>query len=261
MAKLLPDLIAFFLGLTAGSFVCLCAYRIPRAESVVFGPSHCDHCGVPLRLLDKLPLLGYLTKQGRSRCCSHRISSRYPILESVTGIVFVLIYRQFAVGPVLLVMVTFSGWLLLGMLIDLDRRIIPDKITLTGIGMALLIAGFLPHLRLREALLGVVVCGGFLYLGGRLGESIFNTPQAMGGGDIKFAAMIGAFLGWQQGLTAVILAALAGTGFGLVRIMVRRQSRELPFGPFLALGAVVNLLWGNEIIAWYFSLTAGQSAF
>lgn len=251
------DLIAFLLGLIMGSFVGLCAYRIPRRKSVVFGPSRCDNCGAPLGWLHKLPLVGYLIVRGRSRCCGKPISYRYPILEIVTGIFFVLIYRHSPGSAILFPTITFLVLVLLGMLIDLDHRIIPDKITLTGMVVGLLLAGIFSQPGLEEALLGILICGGFLYLGGRLGEAIFSKANAMGGGDIKFAAMIGAFLGWQPGLVAVIIAAVVGTAFGLVQILTQGNSlasRELPFGPFLALGALTSLFCSNVLLSWYFGL-------
>ncbi|MFQ5637212.1 MAG: prepilin peptidase [bacterium] len=260
MKQHLTDFIVFFLGLTFGSFLGLCAHRIPRGVSVIFGQSKCDQCGAPLSWIHKLPLLGYVLLRGRSRCCSRHISPRYPILEVTLGILFVLFFHRTPAGLMLVSTIFFVGLLFLGTLFDLDHKIIPDKITLSGILVGLLFGGFFPQLRLQEAVLGILLCGGFLYFGGRLGEILFNQSDAMGGGDIKFAAMIGAFLGWQLGLTAIFLAAFAGSAFGLLRIVASgysSTSREIPFGPFLAFGALLNLLWGDKMLTWYSFMIGG----
>ncbi|MFQ5709336.1 MAG: prepilin peptidase, partial [bacterium] len=242
------SLVVFALGLLEGSFVGLCAYRIPRGESVVLGRSHCDHCRSPLRWLYKLPLASYLMLGGHTRCCGQTISLRYPILEMATGMSFVLIYWQVPASADFLPIAVLLGLLAAGMLIDLDYKIIPDKVSLTGMALGLLLVRYSSQVGLEGALLGILVCGGFLYMSAWLTEAVFRKSNSLGGGDIKFAAMIGAFLGWQQGLVAIMLASFAGTAFGLFQMIANRDlqgRREIRFGPFLALGAVVSLIWGN----------------
>lgn len=244
----------FLLGLLLGSFAGLCAYRLPRGENVIRGKSHCDYCQAPLNWCQKFPLLGYLILHGRSHCCRRRISWRYPVLEVSMGLGIWFLARQLPADGTLVTAILFCGFLTTGMLIDLDHKIIPDKVTLTGIAAGLLLAGIIPTGDLLDAILGVFICGGFLYLSGWLGEHLFKKKQAMGGGDIKFAAMMGAFLGWQLGLLAILLAAFAGAAFGVSKQALGRResvSTELPFGPFLATAAVSALLWGHPIIKWY----------
>ncbi|MFQ5650505.1 MAG: prepilin peptidase [bacterium] len=258
MTAFICNMSMFFGGLLTGSFIGVCIYRIPQGQSVVLGLSFCDNCKASLRWPYKFPILGYLLLRGRSRCCKQPIPSRYLVLEIVSGVLFLLLFWHFGSDIRLFSAILLGALLTIATFIDLSHRIIPDKITLTGILSGLLLAGAGPSHDLAGALTGTAVCGGFLYLGGWLGEVLFKKPDAMGGGDIKLAAMIGAFLGWQAGLLAVTVAAFAGTVAGLVQILVKGYSaatRKVPFGPFLALGALVVLLWERELLMWCFSLS------
>lgn len=162
------------------------------------------------------------------------------------GVLFVLVYWHDPRLTSIVMTVIFVGLLSVGLLIDLDHKIIPDKITLVGIVSGLVLASFSPRLGVVQALLGVLLCGGVLYASGWLTETICHRHQVMGGGDIKFAGMIGAFLGWQQGIMAIVAASFVGTLFGLFQVARYSglpESREVRFGPFLALGAVTALFW------------------
>ncbi|MFQ5604087.1 MAG: prepilin peptidase [bacterium] len=248
--KIFPFVITFLIGIAVGSFAGLCSFRIPRGESVVLGRSYCDHCGTHLSWLQKLPLFGYLLLHGKSRCCHKTISVKYPILETITGLVFILLFSQFSDVKILLSNWLFAGLLVVGVYMDLEHKIIPDKITLTGIAAGVALAGILSSLKLTDPIWGLLLCGGFLYASGRLGEFIFRKPEVMGGGDIKFAAMIGTFLGWQLGLTTIMVAAFSGVVFGCVRMGIRpesRHTREIRFGPFLGAGALLVLIYGNTL--------------
>lgn len=251
----------FIAGMLAGSFAGLCIYRIPRGESVVSGPSRCDHCQSPLGWRHKLPLIGFLARGGRSRCCGKKIPLRYPGLEISLGMMALLFYRVLPDLSGAITALVLTGFLAAGMFIDLDRRLIPDKVTLTGIAAALLLAILIPQNSVQEALLGTMICGGFLLAGGLFGEFLFGKQSPMGGGDIKFAAMIGAFVGWELGLAAILIASIAGFLAGSIRIAFSSDpdvSREICFGPFLGLGGLVILFWGNSILNWYLS-TIGWS--
>ncbi len=244
----------FALGLLQGSFVGLCAYRLPRGLPVVFGFSQCDFCRAPLQWWQKIPLIGYLLLHGRSRCCHRKIPVHYPVLELGMGIIFLLLFRR-APGPgPFVAAILFVGFLSVGLLTDLSHKIIPDRVTLGGIGLGLAGAIGLHTPPATHALLGLLSCSGYLFIGGLLAKWLFRKPEAMGGGDIKFAAMIGTFLGLELGLLAVILAALLASLFGLFQLIQNpefRKHRELKLGPFLALGAFLALIWGNPLIHWY----------
>lgn len=256
--KMLAELIVFTLGLVAGSFFGLCAHRIPYGKPILLDVSRCDYCGVPLSWLHKLPLLGYVFLRGRTSCCRRLIPYRYAVLEVTTGIFFVLMHQRTMEVEKSISAIIFIGLLIVGALIDFEHRIIPDKVTLIGIAAGVLLAVWTPGHSRWAALFGIVICGGFLYLGGVLGALLLSRADAMGGGDMKFAAMIGAFLGWQQGLAAIILAACGGVVYGLSVAVAHhglRFPKEIRFGPFLALGGLANYFWGESIVKWYLSMT------
>ncbi|RMI25804.1 MAG: prepilin peptidase [Calditrichaeota bacterium] len=260
MENLLIIAVVFLLGTIIGSFVGLCAYRIPRRETILWGGSRCDYCDEPLPWRYKFPLLGYLLLKGRSACCHRPIPLRYPLTELTTGVLFLVLFYDLGPDVQLPVAAVFVGLLLVGALIDLQSGIIPNRLTAAGVAVGVGLSAVLHQGWPVDALLGVVICGGFLYLGGVLGEVLFGAHDGMGGGDIKFAAMIGAFLGWQMGLLAVVLAALTGVVFGGARMAVQPEGvahREIRFGPFLAGGALVGLLWGHAVWDWYLSLIGG----
>ncbi len=255
MAELVVQALVLVLGFVVGSFVGVCAYRLPRGQTVLFDVSRCDHCATPLCWLHKLPIIGFAILRGRSHCCRRPIPWRYPILEVTTGLLFLVCYHHHQAREKFFPAIVLVGLLLAGMMTDVEHRLIPDKITLTGTSLGFLFAGFVPA-DLWKAVFGTVLCGGLLYVAGVMAELALKKAEAMGGGDIKFAAMIGAFLGWQQGLGAILFAAGLATVYGCLQLLVRRDfssRHEIRFGPFLALGAMVHLFWGEEIVTWYFS--------
>jgi leader peptidase (prepilin peptidase)/N-methyltransferase len=257
----LAETLVFALGLVVGSFVGVCAFRLPRGETVLFDVSRCDHCGRSIRWRHKLPIVGFIILRGSSHCCRRPIPRRYPIMEAATGLLFLLLYHQNPAREKFFPAIILVGLLLVGMMTDLEHRLIPDKITLPGMGLGFLwphghvpFAGFVPA-DWWAVLLGIALCGGLLYVAGFLAELVMKKTAAMGGGDIKFAAMIGAFLGWQQGLGVILLAAGVGAVSGYLQLLARRDfssRHEIRFGPFLALGALAHLFWGETIVTWYF---------
>jgi len=239
--------VALLLGLVVGSFLNVVVARLPEGKSL-WGPrSACPRCGQPIAWHDNIPLLSFLALRGRCRRCHQRIAWRYPLVEVVTGVGFTLALLQF--GP------TVDGAaaaLLLAALIaitaiDLRHQIIPDLITLPGIaaGFVLnLLGGRVPW---RDSLIGIAVGGGIFVI------IIVMSRGGMGGGDMKLGAMLGAFLGWQLGLLALFGGALTGGIAAICLLALGRKGRKdaIPFGPFLALGGAVSLLWGDQILAWY----------
>ena len=245
-------LFVFVIGAVVGSFLNVCICRLPAGESVVYPPSHCPRCGVPIRPRDNIPLLSYALLAGRCRSCGGTISVRYPAVEALTGFLLLLLLYRFGLSPAFGVSAAFVAALVVVSFIDLDHQIIPDGISLPGIVLGLLVSALGLGPPLLDSVVGVLVGGGILYAVA-VGYRAFTGREGMGGGDIKLLAMIGAFLGWRGVLVTLIVGSFTGAVVGMGLIVARRaQSRiPIPFGPFLALGAVCALAFGDRLIAWY----------
>ena len=243
--------IVAFLGLTIGSFLNVVVHRVPRRESVVSPGSRCPACGYALRAADNIPVLSYLLLAGRCRQCGVRISPRYPLVELVTAAIFVLHYFVFGWTPLLAVRLLFAASLVALFAIDLEHHLLPDVITLPGIGVGLLASVFLPP-GIRDALIGILAGGGVLWL---IGEAYYrySGEEGMGGGDVKMLAMIGAFLGWQLVIVTLVFSSIAGSVIGILLIVSKRGGMKyaLPYGTFLSIAALVASLAGAQIIDWY----------
>ncbi len=241
-------------GLLIGSFLNVCIARLPTRESVVFPASHCPHCGRALRWFENIPVASWLGLRGRCRTCGARIGLTYPIVEALTGVVFVAAYLIYGWTPLLAVRLLFACAMIVLFVIDLRHRILPNAITLPGIA-----AGFLFSLALPPgwlaSLLGALLGGGLLYA---IAEAYYRLRgvEGLGMGDVKMLAMIGAFLGPQLTLVTLILASCAGSALGIALIVSRRGGMQaaLPFGTFLAVGALVAAVSGDALLAWYISL-------
>ncbi len=257
----LTTLIVFALGAAVGSFLNVVIYRIPAGLSLLYPPSRCPRCLRGLKAYDNVPVFGWLWLKGRCRYCRSPIAARYPIVEAATGVLFVWVYWTFSLSLATVGYWAFVSWLLALALIDLDTMTLPNSLTQSGLlaGLAYqAIAGWtsarLPGAaaHLLEGGLGAVVgILGFdlvIILG-----SIAFGKTAMGGGDAKLAAMMGAWLGWKLLLLASFLAcaigAFAGGGAIALKLISRRQ--PMPFGPFLAIGAVLALFFGEAIVSTY----------
>ena len=242
----------FILGTLLGSFANVCIYRLPQRLSIIFPGSHCPFCQEALRPWQNIPLLSYLLLGGQCAKCKMAIALRYPLIELSNGLLYVFLYYQYHLSVQTVVFALLTTALLIVSCIDLAHTIIPDAITLPGIVVGLGTSLWLTPVGLRNALLGVVLGGGLFLLMAILSVVILQR-EGMGGGDIKLIAMLGAFLGWQAVLVTIFLAAVLGASVGLTLILVRRKGRRepLPFGPFLALGALLAIVWGDTILAWY----------
>ena len=241
-------------GLLIGSFLNAVIHRVPRKQSLVSPGSRCPSCGYALQWYDNIPVLSYLMLGGRCRKCRQGISIRYPIVELVTAAVFVAHYFVFGWTPFLLVRLIFAASLVALFAIDLEHHLLPDVITLPGIVVGVVASFFLPP-GIVDALIGMLIGGGVLWA---IGEAYFrySGEEGMGGGDVKMLAMIGAFLGWKLVLVTLVLSSIAGSVLGLTIIALKRggMKHALPFGTFLALGALAASLIGDRIVTWY----AGQ---
>ncbi len=251
----LPDGLALLWGLILGSFLNVCIHRLPRGLSVVRPGSACPACGRPISWYDNLPLVSYLLLRGRCRACGMRIPLRYPLVEAATALVSWLVYARFGMGWPYLAYFLYSAALLAVSGIDLEHRIIPDEISLSGIVAGLLLAAFTPLLGLGEALLGVLLGGGFLMVVGLLYEKA-RKQEGIGGGDVKLLAMIGAFTGWKGVLFTIFVGSLCASVVGITLMIVRRRDGRLPipFGPFLSGASFLYLLAGDRLIEAYLRL-------
>lgn len=245
----------FIAGTIIGSFLNVIIYRMPRGRSIVRPPSACPECGAPVRPRDNIPVVSFLLLRGRCRDCGTRIPLRYPVVEILAGLIPVLIFAMYGAGAELAVYWPVSCALLVITFVDLDLQIIPDKITLPGLVAGLVVSPATGLTTLPESLIGAVVGGGVLYLIGLLGAMAFRK-ESMGGGDIKLAAMMGAFLGWKAVLLTLFIAFFVGAAAGVAVLARRGRSVDhtIPFGPFLALGSFVSIVWAESLLAWYLKL-------
>lgn len=255
-------LIAFIFGAIVGSFLNVCIYRIPKGLSIIKPSSYCPFCKKPIRFYDNIPILSYILLRGRCRSCGRRISIKYPIVEFLNATLYVITLQRFSPEPSwhLLVYFIFLSSLIVITFIDLEYQIIPDRITLPGIPLGLIMGStILPDpffrtnlLGFKSSIIGVMLGGGLFYLAATLGRSIFKK-EAMGGGDVKMMAMIGGFLGWKGVLLTTFLGSLSGSivGISLILLKGRQWGSTIPFGPYLAVGAVLSLLLGEEFLMWY----------
>lgn len=246
--------IVAFLGLAIGSFLNVVIHRLPRRESLVSPGSRCPSCGYALRAADNVPVLSYVFLGGRCRKCRTRISIRYPVVELITGALFVLCYFVFGWTALLAVRLLFVSAMVALFAIDLEHHLLPDVITLPGMAVGLIASAFLPP-GLMSALIGTLVGGGVLWA---VGEAYYrySGQEGMGGGDVKMLAMIGAFLGWPQVIVTLIFSSIAGSIIGLLVIAIKRGGMKyaLPYGTFLAIAAVFASLYGDQIVTWYAGL-------
>jgi leader peptidase (prepilin peptidase)/N-methyltransferase len=235
-------------GLLAGSFVTVVAHRVPRGESIVGPRSRCMGCGTQIAAYDNVPALSWLLLGGRARCCGAAISPRYPLTELCLGLLYaatVIVlwgdWGEIALGLVFVTTLTAVT------LTDLERRIIPNKILVVAAVLAIAIGAIADPGSLPERTLAAVGAGGLLFL------AALAYPRGMGMGDVKLAAVMGLFLG-RNVAAAILVALLAGSLVGLAMIArhgADARKRAIPFGPFLALGGVVGLLLGDELVDWY----------
>lgn len=245
--------LVIMIGLALGSFANVCIYRIPQRKSILLPSSFCPACGTRIRFYDNIPLASYLILRGKCRDCKAKISLQYPLVEFLTAALLALAYLRFGLtwdfaarGILIMIMI-------LTFFIDLKHRIIPDALTFPGVVLGFLLSFAVTSPSVLNSLLGIVVGGGMFYLAALLGELIFKK-ESMGGGDIKLAMVLGAFLGWQNILLILLLSAFLGSLIGGAALFFSKdvkESRTIPFGPFLAIGAIVAMFAGDAIISAY----------
>ena len=245
-------------GLLIGSFLNVVIYRFPLGESIAFPPSHCTKCDHQIRPWENIPLLSYLFLRGKCSSCKTTISARYPLIEALTSIAFYLTYLKFGLTWDLPVFALFGGLLIAIAFIDIDHLIIPDSMVVIG-----LLPGFYLWFGGDSAVLvtqffGLVGLGAIFWAIRYFGEKAFKK-EAMGFGDVKFAAMAGWVLGWDVGIVSMFLAFLSATLLFavLIPVGVIDRKQQVPFGPFICIGIWLGLMGGQEIIDWYLSAFMG----
>lgn len=250
------NIFAFIFGAVVGSFLNVCIYRLPLKESVVFPPSHCPNCDYKIPFYDNIPILSYLALAGRCRCCKGRISPQYPLVELINALLTLFLFMKFGLSLAFLVLFLFCSAMVVVTFIDLEHQIIPDSISLSGIVCGFIFSFFIPQLGWRNSLIGIAVGGGSLLLVA-YGYEFLTKKEGMGGGDIKLLAMIGAFFGWRAVPFIIFVSSLIGSVIGITIMFLQKKDAKLaiPFGPFLALGAILYIFFGRQVIHWYLSLS------
>ena len=268
-------------GAIIGSFLNVVIHRVPREESIVFPNSRCPSCGATIAFYDNIPVLSYVVLGGRCRGCSIRISPRYPAVELLTAVLFVVVTWHDGISVALPFDLIFMTAIVALVFIDAEHMILPDVITYPGMAFAVAARIAIPLLTktphfddvpslmqgtlagmpiwvvsLVGAVIGALIGGGSLWLMGWTWEKLRGI-EAMGLGDVKMMFMVGAYLGWRLTILTIFVGVLSGSLIGIV-LMARQRERDmqmlLPFGVFLGLGSIAALLFGAQIVAWY----AGQ---
>lgn len=248
----LPELLVILFGLIIGSFLNVCIYRLPLEQSVVRPRSRCPGCEKPIAWYDNLPIASYLLLRGKCRNCGARIPIRYPIIEVTTALVSWLVFFKFGFHWLYLVYFAYAAALLTLSVIDLDHRIIPDEISLSGIVIGLLLAAVTPLRPFLDSLVGALLGGGFLLVVGLLYEAA-RKQEGIGGGDIKLMAMVGAFTGWKGALFTIFGGSVVASFVGIALMIRRREGTQIPipFGPFLSFASFLYVLCGDPLIRAY----------
>ena len=263
-------LCVFIFGAIWGSFLNVCIYRIPQGHSILWPPSSCQ-CGKRIPFYFNIPVIAWFMLKGKAACCEEKLSFRYPLVEALTGTLFVFSWLNHQ-SIVAMVGMLFIAILIAATFIDLDHMIIPDIFSIGGMLLGVMVSIFIPQLHgfsqggmeahwysWIESMLGIFVGTSMIYWIATIGEIILKKP-AMGEGDVKFLAAIGAFSGWQGALFSLFGGAFIGTIIILPYLLIQQlkqpkepKLQELPFGPFLAIGAIVYFLWLYNFVDAYFS--------
>lgn len=241
------EVVFFLIGTIFGSFLTLCAYRIPREQSIVFPASHCLLCKTKLAVKDLVPVLSYLLIKGRCRYCHGRLPTRYLFIELVSGCIFLWCYRVLGLSFELISALIFSSYLIVITVIDYDHQLILDKILVWLAGFGAAIQLWLRDIPVGEMALASAVGGGILL------AIVIVSNGGMGWGDVKFAAVLGLWLGVPYTVLVLLLAFIIGgiSGMLLIAFKVKSGKDVIPFGPCLAVGAFIAMLYGNRLITWY----------
>jgi leader peptidase (prepilin peptidase) / N-methyltransferase len=242
----------FIFGLLFGSFFNVCIYRIPREESIAYPPSHCTSCSTRLRPLDLVPVLSYLFLGRKCRYCGEKISSRYAIIETLTGVIFLLIYLRYGLTYETLKYIVLACFLIVIGMIDLDTTDVYSVTTYSGIavGIVSIAAGYYLGYEVKTFVLGAVLAGGVI-------AAIILLTRGMGWGDFEICLMSGLYIGFKNSIVMLMISFIVGALFGIFLIVAKKKTRKdyIPFGPYISLASIITILVGENIIQWYLSFT------
>ena len=236
------------MGLLIGSFLNVCIWRLPREESIIWPASHCPACSTVLGVRDLVPVLSWIFLQGKCRYCSERISPRYPAVELLTGALFLICFQHYGLTPELAAALLLSALLVAITFIDIDHQIILDGMLIVLGAGGLVLQLWTGAVGFFSMLAGALAGGGLLLL------LAIVSRGGMGGGDVKLAFALGFWLGWQGVLLGLFIGFVLGGAGSVLLILLRLRGRKdyIPFGPFIAAGAWIALLYGRQILDWYF---------
>ena len=245
----------FIFGSMIGSFLNVCIYRIPRDESLVFPGSRCTVCKKHIEWYDNIPLLSYVLLRGKCRSCKAGISPRYFFVELISALCFLILFINFNFSYMFWIYSSLVFSLIVVTFIDLEFQIIPDRISLVGIFLGIILSIIFPGLQSAftwqraffNSILGALTGGGIIYLTGVLGQLAFKK-ESMGGGDVKLMAMLGAFLGWKTAVLIFFLAPFFGAPVGIYMKFVKKED-IIPYGPYISLASFVAIVWGHKILS------------
>jgi leader peptidase (prepilin peptidase) / N-methyltransferase len=258
MANSLILIVPFIFGAIIGSFLNVCIYRIPLKMSIVYPASRCPTCGKAIHFYNNVPIFSYIVLQGRCAACGTPISAIYPFVEALTGLFALSLFAKFGLSAELFVYFAFVSVLIVVTFIDLKYQIIPDAISIPGIIAGFALSFFVPSMKALDSLIGIILGGGALFA---IAEAYyrFAGKEGMGGGDIKLLGMIGAFLGWKGVIVTLFIGSFSGAIIGSVFMFLTRKGSKqpIPFGPFLAAGAIMYLFFGEALIRWYLTRAIG----
>ncbi len=252
MPDILLHSLIFCVGTCIGSFLNVCIYRLPAQKSVVHPGSACPSCQTPIRFYDNIPILSYLIIKGRCRHCKAPIAIRYPLIELMGGLIALCIALKFGLTLSSLAYFIFATALLVITFIDIDHQIIPNEISLPGIPIGFAVSFFIPEVTPIESLIGILAGGGGLWAVATI-YLMLTRREGMGFGDVKLLGMVGAFIGWKGVIVTIFAASAIGTLVGVAAMLKSRKDMKMaiPFGPFLSIGAMIYLFFGDMLINWY----------
>ncbi|ADK13643.1 MULTISPECIES: A24 family peptidase [Clostridium] len=242
-------IIIFIFGTIIGSFLNVCIYRIPMQESIVYPSSHCTNCGNRIKWYDLIPIVSYVILRGKCRNCGEKISKKYPIVEFITGLLYLMLYIKFGISIDIVKYVVFISILIVIGIIDFDTTDIYFKTTIVGLISAFVFLGIYYYngLPIRTYIYGGIAGGGLLVL------IILITKGGMGWGDAEICLICGLFLGLKFTFVMLFLSFIIGAIIGVILILSGKKSKKdyIPFGPFITAASVITVFCGQNILSWY----------
>lgn len=255
--------IIFIAGLIVGSFLSMCIYRIPMGESLTISRPHCMDCGRSLKLTELIPVASFIVQKGKCRNCGVRLPFRYPLVELMTAVIYLLLFLRYGLSVDFTASAFIMSVLIAVFFIDIDHRIIPNGLVITGLSGAIPVFAYNIFHPLNiygdsiwwNPLSGIPAGAGFLFLTAVVGLILYKSDNAMGMGDVKIFIPIGLFLGWRITIVALLAAIFLSGIASLIMLLagLKKVKSTIAFGPFIVAGTFIGYMWGWDIINWYLS--------